>query len=92
MIRPRINLPARYPPTGVWPRQMRIDMAAAYLDYRDTGELAAGIDRGEAPPPSSLRGKGRCREPIWTRDDLDRHVAPLSQHADRTTENLQSLV
>ena len=37
---PRTALPARYPPVGVWPALMRADMAAAYLDYRDTGELA----------------------------------------------------
>ena len=87
-------LPARYPPTGVWPAQMRADMTAAYLDFSDTAELVAAINRGEAPAPSSLRGKGRKREPVWSRDDLDRHVAPLvpQRQDDRARENLPSLL
>jgi hypothetical protein len=74
---------------------MRADMAAAYLDYRNTAELAAAIGRGDAPAPSCLRGKGRLREPVWGRDDLDRYVAPLvpsDQDSDRAKENLKSLV
>ena len=43
---PRTTLPARYPPIGTWPALMRADMAAAYLDYRDTGELARAVARG----------------------------------------------
>jgi hypothetical protein len=74
MIRP--PLPARYPPTGTWPAQMRADMTAAYLDYRDTAELQRAIVRGDAPPPSSLRGAGRGREPIWDRETLDQRIAP----------------
>ncbi len=91
----RESLPARYPPTGTWPAQMRADMAAAYLDYGDTAALAAAVKRGDAPPPSSLRGKGRGREPVWNRDDLDRHVAPIvpdRQDGDRAKEALRSLV
>jgi hypothetical protein len=68
-------LPPRYPP-GAWPGQMRADMVAAFLDYRDTKELAAAITRGEAPSPSALRGKGRARQPVWNLDDLERFVAP----------------
>lgn len=49
---PRSALPARYPPIGAWPALMRADMAAAYLDYRDTLELARAVARGEAPPPT----------------------------------------
>ena len=50
---PRSPLPARYPPTGAWPAIMRADMTAAYLDYRDTSELARGVSRGEAPRRSA---------------------------------------
>ncbi len=87
-------LPARYPPSGTWPAQMRADMAAAYLDFRGTAELVAAIKRGDAPVPSSLRGQGRKREPIWARDDLDRHIAPLSPRLqdDKVRENLPNLV
>jgi len=86
--------PARYPPTGPWPAQMRADMAAAYLDFPDTGHLAAAVRRGDAPAPSSLRGKGRKREPIWARDDLDRHIAPFAPRGqdDRIGERLASLI
>ena len=88
------TLLARYPPTGVWPAQMRVDMAAAYLDFSNTAELTAAIKRGDAPAPSSLRGKGRKREPVWSRDDLDRHVAPLvpQRQDDNARENLPSLL
>ena len=87
-------LPARYPPSGVWPAQMRADMATAYLDFSNTAELVAAIKRGDAPAPSSLRGKGRKREPVWSRIDLDRHIAPLSPRLqdDKVRENLPSLI
>jgi hypothetical protein len=87
-------LPARYPPSGAWPAQMRADMAAAYLDFRCTAELVVAIKRGDAPAPSSLRGKGRKQEPVWSRVDLDRHIAPLSPRLqdDRVRENLASLI
>jgi hypothetical protein len=74
---------------------MRADMAAAYLDYSDTAELIAAISRGEAPAPSSLRGKGRKREPVWNREILDRHLVPVTssgEDRDNQQENLQSLV
>lgn len=91
----RTRFPARYPPIGAWPTQMRADMAAAYLDYRDTAELAAAIGRRDAPPPSCIRGKGRHTEPVWSRDDLDRYVAPRvlrRQNSEQPKEDLQSLV
>jgi len=93
---PRALTPARYPPTGAWPAQMRADMAAAYLDYADTTQLAAAVRRGEAPAPSSMRGSGRRREPIWARADLDR-VASRFHRSESTpssaiTENLAALV
>ncbi len=94
MTRRRLALPARYP-LGSWPMQMRADMVAAYLDYRDTVELLKAITRGDAPRPSALRGKGRNREPVWNKDDLDRHVAPVAtarQDSDCTKEDLRLLV
>ena len=71
---PRSPLFARYPLTGAWPAVMRADMAAAYLDYRDTGELARGVSRGEAPPPIGYHGVGRAREPIWSKIAIDSFV------------------
>jgi hypothetical protein len=68
---PRNPLPSRYPPTGTWPAIMRADMTAAYLDYRDTGELARGVGRGEAPPPTGYHGCGRAREPVWSKAAID---------------------
>jgi hypothetical protein len=55
---------------------MRADMAAAYLDYRDTGELARAVGRGEAPPPIGYHGVGRTREPVWSKATIDRIAAP----------------
>lgn len=90
----RSPLPARYPPTGVWPIVMRADMVAAYLDFRDTGELQRAITRGEAPAPSALRGRGRNREPVWYRGSLERSAAPVASgtDTDRPRENLTALV
>ncbi len=95
MKRSRTNLPARYPPVGPWPAQMRADMAAAYLDYPDTDQLATAISRGEAPPPSCLRGKGRKREPVWNKDTLDGYLVPRTsgkQDRDVGREDLRDLV
>jgi hypothetical protein len=91
----RAALPARYPPTGAWPAQMRADMAAAYLDYPDTAELSAAVARGEAPPPSCLRGAGRRRQPVWARVDLDRRLAGEAHQSESGAsdrENLTALV
>lgn len=88
-------LPVRYPPTGAWPAQMRADMAAAYLDFRNSAELTAAVVRGEAPTPSSLRGAGRKREPIWARQDLDRCVASRAIESEASkvgSENLTALL
>lgn len=75
---PRSPLPARYPSTGAWPTVMRADMAAAYLDYRDTGELARGVSRGEAPLPIGYHGIGPAREPIWSKAAIDNFLEPDS--------------
>jgi hypothetical protein len=75
---------------------MRADMAAAYLDYRDTAELATAVARGEAPRPSCLRMAGRRREPIWARVDLDRSIASVPKQSESfagsAAENLAVLV
>jgi hypothetical protein len=73
---PRPALPARYPPVGTWPAVMRADMAAAYLDYRDTGELARGVGRGEAPLPIGYHGTGRTRQPVWSKLAIDAFTTP----------------
>jgi len=76
IMAPRTALPARYPPVGTWPALMRADMAAAYLDYRDTVELARGIGRGEAPPPTGYQGTGRTRQPVWSKITIDAFTSP----------------
>ena len=72
----RTSLPARYPPIAIWPALMRADMVAAYLDYRDTGELARAVVRAEAPPPIGYHGVGRAREPVWSKAIIDKVTAP----------------
>jgi hypothetical protein len=91
---PRTPLPARYPPTGTWPALMRADMTAAYLDYRDTGELARGVGRGEAPSPTGYHGSGRAREPVWSKAVIDSFATSGSTiNLDGTNEqDLASLV
>lgn len=90
---PRTSLPARYPPVGAWPALMRADMAAAYLDYRDTGELARAVGRGEAPPPIGYHGTGRNRQPVWSKAVIDEVAALTRANApDRSGENLTFLV
>jgi hypothetical protein len=95
MNRSRTKVPARYPPIGAWPALMRADMAAAYLDYPDTNELLAAISRGEAPAPCCLQGKGRKREPVWTKATLDRYLVPRTtcdEVGDDGREDLRALV
>lgn len=72
----RSSLLARYPVNGAWPAEMRIDMLAAYLDFRTVRELALAVSRGEAPPPTSYRGVGRSREPVWAKVIVDNHIDP----------------
>ena len=91
---PRTALPARYPPIGIWPALMRADLAAAYLDYRDTGELARAVARGEAPLPTGYHGIGRAREPVWSKAAVDDFTAPAkAMDLDRSEgKDLASLV
>lgn len=89
----RIALLARYPPTGTWPALMRADMAAAYLDYRDTAELARAVGRGEAPPPIGYHGAGRAREPVWSKATIDKSTERATASGSvRLDQDLASLV
>ena len=72
----RSSLSARYPVHGAWPAEMRIDMLAAYLDFRSVRELVLAVSRGEAPPPTRYRGVGPAREAIWVKVIVYEHVAP----------------
>lgn len=94
LMSPRAPIPARYPPTGTWPAVMRADMAAAYLDYRDTGELSRAVGRGEAPAPTSFHGVGRSKEPVWAKASLDSFISPGRSTADNPSSktDLASLV
>lgn len=67
-------LPARFPP-GQWPAEMCADTAAAYMDYSNTKEFFDAVARGDAPRPTSLRGAGKSREPIWAKGACDRYIA-----------------
>lgn len=89
----RTPLPARYPPVGVWPAIMRSDMAAAYLDYRDTVELARAVARGEAPRPTGYHGLGRTREPIWSKAAIDEFTGVINMMGgdNSATEDLARL-
>jgi hypothetical protein len=73
---------------------MRADMAAAYLDYRDTAELARAVARGEAPSPAGYHGIGRSREPVWSKAVIDDLTTPAkAKDLDRSAaRNLASLV
>jgi hypothetical protein len=92
MVR-RTSLPPRYPPVGAWPAVMRADMAAAYLDYCDTSELARAVGRGEAPLPIGYHGIGRARQPVWSKIVIDNFTAPArATAAGRSGEDLTLLV
>jgi hypothetical protein len=88
----RSSLLARYPVNGAWPAEMRIDTLAAYLDFRTVRELALAVSRGEAPPPTSYRGVGRSREPVWAKVMVDNHIAPgIAFRQKRTKVDLAAL-
>jgi hypothetical protein len=42
----QVRAPARHPPNGAWPAEMRADVAAAFLDYDRTGQLYAALEHG----------------------------------------------
>lgn len=70
---------------------MRADMAAAYLDYRDTAELARAMARGEAPPPVGYHGIGRSREPVWSKAVIDALTTP-GKATDRNRSEAEDLI
>jgi hypothetical protein len=77
---------------GAWPAEMRIDMLAAYLDFRSVRELALAISRGQAPPPTGYRGRGRSREAVWAKVMVDNHIAPgLAVRQNRVKVDLAAL-
>src|SRR5260221_672277 len=69
------SLPARHPPNGAWPAEMRADMAAAYLDYAPPGRLLAAVMGGGAPRPTAPRLRNGKREPVWALDACRSFVA-----------------
>lgn len=71
---------------------MRADMAAAYLDFEDTGELTRAIGRGDAPPPHGYRGTGRLRQPVWSKVIMDRFAASTGKRGLKEAEDLLCLV
>jgi hypothetical protein len=75
------NRPARYPPQGSWPAELRADMVAAFLDFPTTQALAAAIVAGDAPRASGSRGEGSARELTWYLEGVKQFVA--SRHEGR---------
>jgi len=50
-------------------------MAAALLDFPDTGALIRAMERDEAPRPTSSRLVGQKRELLWAREACEMFVA-----------------
>jgi hypothetical protein len=69
------NRPARFPPTGVWPFELRADMVAALLDFDTTRQLCKAIADGTAPRPGAVRGRGAELEVVWSREAVRAFVA-----------------
>jgi hypothetical protein len=87
-------VPARTPQGGVWPEAMTAPTAAAYFDYETTGQLYAGIAKGEAPRPTSSRTRNGRREPLWALENCRAHIAHRHEIASdgSSKENIGSLV
>ncbi|MFB9268027.1 hypothetical protein ACFFWD_33670 [Bradyrhizobium erythrophlei] len=62
------NRPARFPPSGAWPFELRADMVAALLDFDTTRQLCKAIADGTAPRPGAVRGRGARLEVVWSRE------------------------
>lgn len=89
------SVPARYPPGGAWPAEMRADMAAAFLDYETTGRLQQAILRNEAPRPTASRLRDGRRVPVWALDACRKFVAnrhEIRSDAGAAVENIEDLV
>ena len=57
---------------------MRADMVAAYLDYRDTGELARAVVRAEMTEDTPLEA---LKEYLAARPDLKERETELLEYA-----------
>lgn len=44
----------RYPENSAWPAEMRVDMLAAYLDFRSVDEVVRAISKARAPAPTAF--------------------------------------
>lgn len=88
------NRPARFPPTGVWPFELRADMVAALLDFDTTRQLCKAIADGTAPRPGAVRGHGTGLEVVWSRDAVRAFVAARhrgldADAGDRSSESIR---
>jgi hypothetical protein len=70
-----VNRPARFPPAGAWPVEVRADMAAALLDFDTTRQLCKAIAAGTAPRPGAVRGSGKVAEVVWSTEAIRQFVA-----------------
>jgi hypothetical protein len=59
--------------------------------HRDTGKLARGVGRGEAPPPTGYHGSGRAREPVWLKAAIDSFATSINPDGTKE-QDLASLV
>ena len=62
-----------YNPAGAWPRLMRAETAAAYLDEKSVEAFRRGVGT-IYPEPIKVAGKGDR----WLKDDLDRTIDRLT--------------
>lgn len=67
MSRPPAN------PIGSWPRLMRAETAAAYVDERSVEAFRHGVGK-LYPRPIPIRGKGDR----WLKEDLDEAIESLT--------------
>lgn len=79
------NRPARYPPTGVWPFELRADMVAALLDFETTRQLCAAIAADCAPRPGAVRKMGGQIDVVWSQESV-REFIFARHHAGRKIE------
>lgn len=71
-----------------WPRQMRAETAAAYVDEKSVESFLAAVGTGRKklyPEPRIIVGKGKR----WLREDLD---AALDRIHGKGAESLSGLV
>ncbi|MFZ4807523.1 MAG: hypothetical protein ACOYLQ_09720 [Hyphomicrobiaceae bacterium] len=66
---------------GQWPRLMRAETAAAYVDERSVESFLRRAGK-VYPPGRKVSGRGR----VWAREDLDRAIGLLN--GERLAESL----